>query len=76
MLFRLAILLNQKRQPELRPTVQLHANEHSLTVGFYDPTWLSQYSLLAADLEQEESYWRAINIQLIITPNLPHASID
>lgn len=69
MLFRLSILLNQKRQPELRPNVQLHANEHSLTVCFDDPAWLSQYSLLAADLEQEESYWRAINIQLIITPN-------
>lgn len=69
MLFRLSILLNQKRQPELRPKVKLDANDHCLTVSFADPHWLTQHSLFVADLEQEESYWRAINMQLVINAN-------
>ncbi|WMN58357.1 exopolyphosphatase [Pseudoalteromonas xiamenensis] len=64
LVFRLAVLLNQKRQPELRPAVQLHPTEQSLTIQFEDPEWLEQHTLFAADLDREANYWRSINFHL------------
>ncbi|MFC3033553.1 exopolyphosphatase [Pseudoalteromonas fenneropenaei] len=62
MLFRFAVLLNQKRQAELQPSCTLTAAEHSLHVSFQSPEWLAEHSLFAADLAREQDYWLSVNL--------------
>ncbi|EGG99311.1 Exopolyphosphatase [gamma proteobacterium IMCC2047] len=62
-IMRLAILLNQKRQPNYLPDYQLQATTESLHLDFPD-TWLEEQALLKADLDVEQQYLDKIGISL------------
>ncbi|MEH6358436.1 MAG: hypothetical protein V7745_05570 [Pseudomonadales bacterium] len=62
-IMRLAVLLNQKRQPDFLPNYELQADQHSLRLSL-PPQWLEQQTLLKADLELERQYLNKIGIEL------------
>ncbi|MEI5640488.1 MULTISPECIES: Ppx/GppA phosphatase family protein [unclassified Pseudoalteromonas] len=63
-IFRLAILLNQKRQQEQLPKFNVIALAQTLRLDIA-PEWLDSHSLFYADLEQECNYLKTLNIQLL-----------
>jgi exopolyphosphatase/guanosine-5'-triphosphate,3'-diphosphate pyrophosphatase len=63
-ILRLAILLNQKRQPDYLPNYQVIAtSENSLKLQF-PRDWFEEQALLNADLELEQQYLEKITINL------------
>ena len=62
-LLRLAVLLNRDRIDGDLPILQLKPSEDSLQIEF-PKGWLDEYPLTRIDLEQEQNYLRAIDIQL------------
>ncbi len=62
-IMRLAVLLNQKRQPNYLPDYQLQATTDSLCLNFPD-TWFEEQALLQADLDVEQQYLEKIGIVL------------
>ena len=62
-LLRLAVLLNRDRVDMESLIVNLEAKDNALTLEFSD-SWLKQYPLTQIDLEQENEYLKAINIDL------------
>ena len=68
-LLRLAVLLNQKRRDDLLPPLLAKADNQQLQL-LLSPDWLSQQTLLAADLQQEQKILRKIAFQLEC-PGLP-----
>ena len=73
-IFRLSVLLNQKRRDELTPELKLVAQGDQLTLLLTEE-WYQQHSVLAADLAAEQQYLRRINLQLNC-PGLPQDSIE
>lgn len=62
-LLRLSVLLNRDRIDGDLPVINLKAAESSLQIEF-PKEWLDQYPLTRIDLEQEQNYLRAIDIEL------------
>ena len=62
-LLRLAVLLNQKRQIQQKTAIDISANLNGLFLKF-DPKWLTEHTLLHADLQQEQSYLKKVGIIL------------
>ncbi|WP_105166863.1 Ppx/GppA phosphatase family protein [Pseudoalteromonas sp. T1lg23B] len=62
-LFRLAVLLNAKRQDALIPEVKLSSYADTLLVEFTSD-WLDENTLMAADLAQEQHHLRKLNLNL------------
>ncbi|KNC68842.1 phosphatase [Pseudoalteromonas ardens] len=63
-LLRLAILVHQKRQIDQVAKFTLEAMDDSLLLTF-EPDWLAQHSLFVADLQQEQAYWKTLNMTLM-----------
>ncbi|PCK31436.1 exopolyphosphatase [Pseudoalteromonas piscicida] len=61
--FRLSVLVNQKRQQDQLPELNLSAVDNTLTLHIASD-WLESHSLFQADLEQEQQYLKTVNIQL------------
>jgi exopolyphosphatase/guanosine-5'-triphosphate,3'-diphosphate pyrophosphatase len=57
-LLRLSVLLHRSRSTTPVPNLELKASDNALTVTFPN-TWLENYSLTSADLEQEIAYLAA-----------------
>lgn len=68
-LFRLAILLNQKRREDILPEIQVHAGSQQLTLLLPD-SWYQQHTVLAADLRSEQQFIKRVGLSLIC-PGLP-----
>ena len=68
-LFRLAILLNQKRREDILPEVHAHAAAQQLTLLLPD-SWYQQHTVLAADLRSEQQFIKRVGLSLIC-PGLP-----
>ncbi|WP_233998321.1 MULTISPECIES: exopolyphosphatase [unclassified Pseudoalteromonas] len=64
-LFRLAVLLNRKRQALSKPQFAITVDGHSLSLEFKDQ-WLKEHSLFAADLEAEQRQWQKLGLKLQI----------
>ncbi|MEM0514955.1 exopolyphosphatase [Pseudoalteromonas sp. YIC-827] len=62
-LFRLAVLLNRKRQAQSKPQFAITVDDHSLNVEFKGK-WLKEHSLFAADLEAEQRQWQKLGLKL------------
>lgn len=62
-IFRLSILVNQKRQQEQLPELSIAALDNTLVLHV-GAKWLASHSLFEADLEQEQGYLKALGIQL------------
>ncbi|WP_337842202.1 exopolyphosphatase [Rheinheimera sp.] len=62
-LLRLAVLLNQKRQDDFLPPLQVSARSHQLTLEL-PKDWLLQQPLLLADLQQEQQLLKKITFHL------------
>ncbi len=73
-IFRMAVLLNQKRRDDLTPDIELKAQVSQLTL-LLSEEWYQQHSVLAADLAAEQQYLRRIDVQLDC-PGLPQDSIE
>ncbi|MDZ7903363.1 MAG: hypothetical protein U5L01_12830 [Rheinheimera sp.] len=73
-IFRMAVLLNQKRRDDLTPDIELKAQASQLTL-LLSEEWYQQHSVLAADLAAEQQYLRRIDVQLDC-PGLPQDSIE
>ncbi|KZN53157.1 hypothetical protein N474_21785 [Pseudoalteromonas luteoviolacea CPMOR-2] len=65
-LLRLAILFHQKRQKTQVPKHEMLISKNNVTLKF-ENTWLEEHTLLAADLEQEQHYWKSLDIDLSIS---------
>lgn len=64
-LLRLAILFHQKRQKNLVPEYTMVVTNQTVELMF-EQTWFEQHSLFAADLEQEQAYWKNLVLSLNI----------
>ncbi len=64
-LLRLSALLNIKRQQMFLPDFDVEVTKTSLALVFPEG-WLSQRPILSADLEQEQDYWKAIDMVLSV----------
>ncbi|MEW9799066.1 exopolyphosphatase [Alteromonas sp. CYL-A6] len=64
-LLRLATLLNIKRQQQFLPEFTIEADKHSLALTF-PSGWLEEKPILAADLEQEAQYLKALSLTLTV----------
>ncbi|MBQ4838353.1 MULTISPECIES: exopolyphosphatase [Pseudoalteromonas] len=64
-LLRLAILFHQKRQKSQVPDYTLSVTNSTVELSF-DQSWFEQHSLFAADLEQEQIYWKSLPLSLCI----------
>lgn len=62
-LLRLACLLHRSRDPELEPAVKIEVDRRSVQLSF-PRKWLADHPLTRADLEQEASHLRAVQISL------------
>ena len=62
-LLRLAVLLNQKRQADHKPNIDVTCDSHSLTLRF-PKKWLDINSLLLADLHFEQQQWKKLGLHL------------
>ncbi|MCC2618056.1 exopolyphosphatase [Aestuariibacter halophilus] len=64
-LLRLAVLMNQKRQDDWLPPMEIRAHKRTLYLTF--PTgWLKNKPILAADLSYEKQYWLAMDLRLVV----------
>ncbi|QBY05671.1 exopolyphosphatase [Thalassotalea sp. HSM 43] len=64
-IFRLAVLLNQKRQDDFLPELIVNADKEQLNLTFAD-NWMDDKSLLYANLLAEQEHLRALDIELRI----------
>ncbi|WP_371379007.1 exopolyphosphatase [Thalassotalea aquiviva] len=62
-LFRLAVLLNQKRQPDFLPDFDVYADDEEITLEF-DLDWLKGKDLFQANLTSERDKLKKISIDL------------
>ncbi|WP_440055014.1 Ppx/GppA phosphatase family protein [Pseudoalteromonas sp. T1lg65] len=62
-LLRLSVLANRKRQQEQVPVLEIEALQNTLLVKA-SPDWLETHTLFAADLEQEQTFIKALGIKL------------
>ncbi len=62
-LLRLGVLLHRSRSPDPLPPLRLKAREHKLKLRF-PPGWLELHPLTAADLKQERSWLKALDLEL------------
>ncbi|MGA4605219.1 exopolyphosphatase [Pseudoalteromonas maricaloris] len=60
--FRLSVLVNQKRQQDQLPELSITAVDNALILHIATE-WLESHSLFQADLEQEQNYLKTIGIQ-------------
>lgn len=65
-ILRLGALLNIKRQQGFLPEFEAKATKQGLALAF-PPEWLSKRPVLSADLEQEQAYWKAIDMSLTVS---------
>ncbi|CAH9054264.1 Exopolyphosphatase [Pseudoalteromonas holothuriae] len=65
-LFRLAVLLNAKRQDNLCTEVKLSSYADALLIEF-KPNWLNEHSLMVADLNQEQQHLKKLNLTLVFS---------
>ncbi|WP_137167956.1 exopolyphosphatase [Salinimonas lutimaris] len=65
-ILRLGALLNIKRQEGFLPEFEARATKQGLALVF-PPEWLSKRPVLSADLEQEQAYWKAIDMSLTVS---------
>ncbi|MFT6914313.1 MAG: exopolyphosphatase/guanosine-5'-triphosphate,3'-diphosphate pyrophosphatase [Motiliproteus sp.] len=63
MLLRLAVVLNQSRQPDQVPEVSLDYHDDHLTLSF-PPGWLDDHPLTLTNLEREQDYLKAVGYAL------------
>ncbi len=63
-LFRLAVLLNQKRRDDILPEVRLSASGAQLTLQLPE-LWYQQHTVLAADLVTEQFFLKRIQLELL-----------
>ena len=64
-IFRIACLLNKKRQLANLPDIKL-STKHGQLFCHFPKTWLAENPLIVADLHQEQQQLKAINIELVI----------
>ncbi|AOT10302.1 phosphatase [Pseudoalteromonas luteoviolacea] len=64
-LLRLAILFHQKRQESQVPEYRLSVTNQSVELSF-EQAWFKRHSLFAADLEQEQVYWKNLSVSLTV----------
>lgn len=64
-LLRLAVLLQRSRSHEALPPIRLEAGERSLSMQF-PSGWLARHPLTGADLDQEMSYFKHLDIKLTV----------
>ena len=62
-LFRLSVLLNQKRRDDVLPELSLTATEHCLRL-LIPAEWYQQHVVLTADLRSENIYLKRLNLEL------------
>lgn len=62
-LFRLAVLLNQKRRDDVLPEMTLTASAELLVLSI-PSEWYQQHAVLAADLRSENIYLKKLGVQL------------
>ncbi|KID58525.1 phosphatase [Pseudoalteromonas luteoviolacea] len=65
-LLRLAILFHQKRQESQLPKYRFSVTSKNVELSC-ERMWFEQHSLFAADLEQEQAYWKNLSLSLDIT---------
>lgn len=65
LILRLAILFNRSRSEASKPSIQLSANLHGFNLSV-DAQWLLQNPLTKAELISEVSYWKDVNIALLL----------
>ncbi|MDC8830097.1 exopolyphosphatase [Alteromonas gilva] len=63
---RVSVLLNIKRQESFLPEFSVDADKHSLTLTFPED-WLASKPIMAADLERESHYLKAVNVTLTVS---------
>ncbi len=63
--FRIACLLNKKRQLANLPDIKL-STKHGKLFCHFPKTWLAENPLIVADLHQEQQQLKAINIELVV----------
>ncbi|MBQ4811981.1 exopolyphosphatase [Pseudoalteromonas luteoviolacea] len=64
-LLRLAILFHQKRQKTQVPKHEMTISTNEVTLQF-EHAWLEEHSLFSADLEQEQLYWKSLDVDLTL----------
>jgi len=65
-LLRLSVLLNIKRQPNFLPELTLTVDKNYINLQF-PANWLSEHTLIIADLELEQEYLKAVGYHLFFT---------
>lgn len=73
-IFRLAVLLNQKRRDDVLPEVNVSVQGAQLNL-LLPPDWYQQQSVLAADLRSEQLFLKRLGITLNC-PSLPELTDD
>ncbi len=69
-MLRLAVLLHRSRNPEPLPNFRFLLDKQSAEIAF-PPGWLDDHPLTLADLEQEVDYFKAANIDLVVSIDQP-----
>ena len=64
-LLRLAVLVNRGRSPRPIPRFRLKPEKSKLAITFPDG-WLEEHPLARADLEEEESFLKKVDFQLVV----------
>ena len=68
-LLRLGVLLNIKRQEGFLPDFTVESDKSSMTITFPDG-WLDEKPIISADLVRESQYWKSLDLQLNIYPDI------
>ena len=68
-LLRLGVLLNIKRQEGFLPDFTIESDKSSMTITFPDG-WLDEKPIISADLVRESQYWKSLDLQLNIYPDI------
>jgi exopolyphosphatase/guanosine-5'-triphosphate,3'-diphosphate pyrophosphatase len=66
---RLGVLLNIKRQEGFLPDLTVEADKSTMTVTFPDG-WLDEKPIISADLLRESQYWKSLDLQLVVHPDI------
>ncbi|MGH8541328.1 MAG: exopolyphosphatase [Stenotrophobium sp.] len=64
MIFRLAVLFNRSRTPDLKLPLAVSAGRRTLDIEFTQKSWLASHPLTQADLEREIEYLKANEVRL------------
>lgn len=68
-LLRLGVFLNIKRQEGFLPDIVVEADKSTMTVTFPDG-WLDEKPIISADLVRESQYWKSLDLQLVVYPDI------